>query len=57
MLTLFPFSPFFSNIDLPECKELMARFIAEKPDVWWEDVGEEDPAIPLPAATQTEIAQ
>ncbi|KAI2629725.1 putative cytosine deaminase [Hypoxylon sp. NC1633] len=28
-------------VDSPECKELMDRFIAEKPDVWNEDIGVE----------------
>lgn len=27
-------------IDSPECRELMERFIAEKPDLWNEDIGE-----------------
>jgi cytosine deaminase len=27
------------NLDLDEAKALMARFIAEKPDVWNEDIG------------------
>jgi len=25
----------------PECVDLMARFIAEKPEVWFEDIGED----------------
>ena len=29
------------NLNSEECKELMAKFIAEKPDVWNEDIGEE----------------
>ncbi|OTA96959.1 hypothetical protein M434DRAFT_27301 [Hypoxylon sp. CO27-5] len=29
-------------LDSPECKELMDRFIAEKPDVWNEDIGVEE---------------
>jgi cytosine deaminase len=29
------------NLDSQECKDLMAKFIAEKPDVWNEDIGEE----------------
>jgi len=29
------------NLNSQECKELMAKFIAEKPDVWNEDIGEE----------------
>lgn len=29
------------NLDLPEAKALMARFIADQPDVWCEDIGEE----------------
>jgi cytosine/creatinine deaminase len=28
-------------LDDPECRELMERFIAEHPDVWNEDIGEE----------------
>jgi cytosine deaminase len=28
-------------LDDPECVELMARFIAEKPEVWFEDIGED----------------
>ncbi|MFA0960496.1 nucleoside deaminase [Roseivirga sp. BDSF3-8] len=27
-------------VDSQECKELMAKFIAEKPEVWNEDIGE-----------------
>jgi cytosine deaminase len=27
------------NLDLKECKDLMAKFIAEKPEVWNEDIG------------------
>ena len=26
--------------DLQECKDLMQRFIAQKPEVWYEDIGE-----------------
>jgi cytosine deaminase len=29
------------NLDSPECVELMRAFIAEHPDVWNEDIGEE----------------
>lgn len=29
------------NLDSPECAELMRAFIAEHPDVWNEDIGEE----------------
>lgn len=29
------------NLDSPECVELMRAFIAERPDVWNEDIGEE----------------
>jgi cytosine deaminase len=29
------------NLNSQECKDLMAKFIAEKPDVWNEDIGEE----------------
>lgn len=28
------------NLDLPECKELMADFIAARPELWNEDIGE-----------------
>jgi cytosine deaminase len=28
------------NLDDPECKEMMRKFIAEKPDLWFEDIGE-----------------
>jgi len=27
------------NLNSEECKELMAKFIAEKPDIWNEDIG------------------
>jgi cytosine deaminase len=27
------------NLDMPEAKDLMARFIAEKPEIWNEDIG------------------
>jgi creatinine deaminase len=26
-------------LDDPECIELMHSFIAEHPDLWWEDIG------------------
>ena len=29
------------NLNSQECKDLMAKFISEKPDVWNEDIGEE----------------
>jgi cytosine deaminase len=29
------------NLDSDECVELMAEFIAEHPDLWNEDIGEE----------------
>jgi len=29
------------NLNSQECKDLMAKFIAAKPDVWNEDIGEE----------------
>lgn len=29
------------NLNSEECKDLMAKFISEKPDVWNEDIGEE----------------
>ncbi|KAF8313777.1 cytidine deaminase-like protein [Clavulina sp. PMI_390] len=28
------------NLDLQACKDLMAKFIEEKPEIWWEDIGE-----------------
>ncbi|MDA8243252.1 MAG: nucleoside deaminase [Elusimicrobia bacterium] len=28
------------NLDLPECRELMERFIGERPELWNEDIGE-----------------
>lgn len=28
------------DLDLQECKDLMHRFIAQKPEVWYEDIGE-----------------
>jgi cytosine/creatinine deaminase len=28
------------NLDSSECKNLMAEFIAERPDLWAEDIGE-----------------
>lgn len=28
-------------LDDPECVDLMTRFIAEKPEVWFEDIGED----------------
>jgi creatinine deaminase len=28
-------------LDDPECVDLMSRFIAEKPEVWFEDIGED----------------
>lgn len=28
------------NLDLPECYEMMEKFIAEKPELWNEDIGE-----------------
>ena len=30
------------NLDLPQCRALMAGFIAEKPGLWNEDIGEKD---------------
>ena len=30
----------FVNLDLKECKDLMAAFIKEKPELWNEDIGE-----------------
>ena len=29
------------NLDSQECKDMMTKFIAEQPDVWNEDIGEE----------------
>lgn len=29
------------NMDLQECKDLMNKFIEEKPEVWNEDIGED----------------
>lgn len=31
------------DLDSPECAALMARFIADRPDVWYEDIGEDAP--------------
>jgi creatinine deaminase len=28
------------NVDSPECKEMMNKFIAENPKLWFEDIGE-----------------
>ena len=28
------------NLDLPECREMMEKFIADFPELWWEDIGE-----------------
>jgi cytosine deaminase len=28
------------NLDSPECYELMQQFIAEHPEIWFEDIGE-----------------
>ena len=28
-------------VDDPECKHLMSRFIEERPDIWFEDIGED----------------
>jgi cytosine deaminase len=28
------------NLDSPDCKALMAEFIARHPDIWNEDIGE-----------------
>lgn len=30
------------NLDNAQCKDLMKRFIAAHPDIWNEDIGEED---------------
>ncbi|MFA6583443.1 MAG: nucleoside deaminase [Elusimicrobiaceae bacterium] len=27
------------NLNLPECKDMMKKFIAEKPQLWFEDIG------------------
>lgn len=29
------------NLNSQECKDLMEKFISEKPDIWNEDIGEE----------------
>jgi creatinine deaminase len=31
------------DLDSPECRQLMEQFIAEQPDVWFEDIGQEPP--------------
>ena len=46
-------SSFPSLADLPECKNLMVRFIAKKPDVWMEDIGEENDSALFPLTTAT----
>jgi creatinine deaminase len=28
------------NLQLPECIEMMEQFIMDRPDLWWEDIGE-----------------
>lgn len=28
------------NLNLPSCIEMMEKFIKERPDLWWEDIGE-----------------
>jgi len=28
------------NLQLPECIEMMQQFIKDRPDLWWEDIGE-----------------
>lgn len=28
------------NLMLPECIEMMEQFIKDRPDLWWEDIGE-----------------
>ena len=28
------------NLQLPECIEMMEQFIKDRPDLWWEDIGE-----------------
>ena len=28
-------------VDDPDCKHLMSRFIEERPDIWFEDIGED----------------
>ena len=41
-------------VDLQVCKDLMATFIKEKPEIWWEDVGEEgDETVPASEAPAT----
>lgn len=43
----------FERVDLPVCKDLMAKFINAKPDVWWEDVGEEDDPSLVSSTTES----
>jgi cytosine/creatinine deaminase len=31
------------DLDSDECAELMSRFIAERPDIWYEDIGQDVP--------------
>ena len=28
------------NLQLPECIDMMEQFIKDRPDLWWEDIGE-----------------
>jgi len=28
------------NLQLPECIEMKQQFIKDRPDLWWEDIGE-----------------
>ncbi len=32
------------NLDLAECVQMMEEFIAARPELWWEDIGEQGPA-------------
>ncbi len=34
------------NLELPECVAMMEEFIAERPSLWWEDIGVEGEAAP-----------
>jgi len=31
------------NLDLEECRQMMTDFIRKSPDLWYEDIGENDP--------------
>jgi creatinine deaminase len=40
-------------LDDPDCKTLMREFIAARPDLWFEDIGEPAPPEGAPASTTT----